>query len=133
MDFILDFEQEEGGRWIAEISELPGVLAYGATPVQAGVKAKALALRVLAERMEQESVLLDISGSLSQHAPMTIWPSVKAPRVLAALLRIGWTVKRQAGSHKILSRPTGRTWFFPFMTARKSAPGCWPAWQSTAA
>ncbi|MDR2696671.1 MAG: type II toxin-antitoxin system HicB family antitoxin [Deltaproteobacteria bacterium] len=60
MDFILDLEQEEDGRWIAEISELPGVLAYGATPVQA--KAKALVLRVLAERMEQESALPDISG-----------------------------------------------------------------------
>ena len=62
MDFILDLEQEEDGRWIAEIPELPGVLAYGATPVQAKAKAKALALRVLAERMEKESSLPDISG-----------------------------------------------------------------------
>jgi predicted RNase H-like HicB family nuclease len=62
MDFVLDLEQEEDGRWIAEISELPGVLAYGATPLQAGVKAKGLALRVLAERMESESSLPDISG-----------------------------------------------------------------------
>ncbi|MDL2275218.1 type II toxin-antitoxin system HicA family toxin [Desulfosarcina sp. OttesenSCG-928-G10] len=35
---------------------------------------------------------------------MSRWPSVKASRLLAALLRIGWTVKRQAGSHKTLSR-----------------------------
>ena len=62
MELFLDLEQEEDGRWIAEISELPGVLAYGATPVHAGAKAKALALRVLAERMEQESALPDISG-----------------------------------------------------------------------
>lgn len=62
MDFILDLEQEEDGRWIAEIAELPGVFAYGATPVKAGAKAKALALRVLAERMEEESSLPDISG-----------------------------------------------------------------------
>jgi len=62
MEFFLDIEQEEDGRWLAEIAELPGVLAYGATPVQAGAKAKALALRVLAERMEEESSMPGISG-----------------------------------------------------------------------
>ena len=55
MDFFLEFEQETDGRWIAEIPELPGVLAYGLTHMQAGEKAKALALRVLAERMESEN------------------------------------------------------------------------------
>jgi len=54
MLFDIEFEQEEDGRWIAEIPEIPGVLAYGVTPLQAGEKAKALALRVLAERMENE-------------------------------------------------------------------------------
>ena len=36
---------------------------------------------------------------------MSRWPSAKAKRVLAALLRIGWSIKRQSGSHKTLSRP----------------------------
>jgi predicted RNase H-like HicB family nuclease len=54
MHFDVDFEQEEDGRWIAEITEIPGVLAYGATPLQAGSRARALALRVLADRMENE-------------------------------------------------------------------------------
>ena len=54
MNFNIEFEQEEDGRWIAEIPEIPGVLAYGITPLQAGEKAKALALRALAERMENE-------------------------------------------------------------------------------
>lgn len=35
---------------------------------------------------------------------MSEWPSIRAPRVLAALLRIGWTVKRQSGSHRTLAR-----------------------------
>lgn len=35
---------------------------------------------------------------------MSQWPSCKAKRVLAALLRVGWTVKRQSGSHRTLSR-----------------------------
>ena len=35
---------------------------------------------------------------------MTTWPSTRASRVLAALLKIGWVVKRQSGSHRTLSR-----------------------------
>jgi predicted RNase H-like HicB family nuclease len=54
MDFDVEFEQEDDGRWIAEITEIPGVLAYGLTPLQAGARARALALRVLADRMENE-------------------------------------------------------------------------------
>jgi len=50
----VEFEQEDDGRWIAEITEIPGVLAYGVTPLQAGARARALALRVLADRMENE-------------------------------------------------------------------------------
>jgi len=61
MHFEIDFEQEEDGRWIAEIPAIPGVLAYGVTPLQAGEKAKALALRVLAERMENEVSLPGIN------------------------------------------------------------------------
>jgi predicted RNA binding protein YcfA (HicA-like mRNA interferase family) len=36
---------------------------------------------------------------------MSDWPSTRAKDVLAALLRVGWTVKRQTGSHRILTRP----------------------------
>ena len=62
MNFEIDYEQEENGRWIAEIPEIPGVLAYGVTPLQAGAKAKALALRVLAERMENEASIPSINS-----------------------------------------------------------------------
>jgi len=51
MNFDVELEQETDGRWIAEIPEIPGVLAYGVTPLQASARVKALALRVLAERM----------------------------------------------------------------------------------
>ena len=54
MSFDIELDQEEDGRWIAEIAEIPGVLAYGMTPVQAAAREKALALRVLAERMEND-------------------------------------------------------------------------------
>jgi len=48
----LETEQEEDGRWIAEIPELPGVLAYGQTEQEAMARAEALGLRVIAERLE---------------------------------------------------------------------------------
>ena len=52
MDFNIECAREEDGRWLAEVPQLPGVLAYGATPDEAMAKAEVLALRVLAERLE---------------------------------------------------------------------------------
>ena len=48
----IEFEQETDGRWIAEISALPGVMAYGASRDEARSKVEALALRILADRLE---------------------------------------------------------------------------------
>lgn len=53
MDYTIEYEEEADGRWLAEVPQLPGVLAYGATSDEAMRKAEALALRVLAERLEQ--------------------------------------------------------------------------------
>ena len=52
MKLVLELEQETDGRWLAEIAELPGVMAYGQTPDEAKAKAQALALRVIADRLE---------------------------------------------------------------------------------
>ena len=52
LTFTIEIEKEEDGRWIAEITEIPGVLTYGATTQEAISKVQALALRVLAERLE---------------------------------------------------------------------------------
>ena len=54
MEFEISFDREEDGRWIAEIESLPGVLAYGATREEAQSKVEALALRVVADRIEVE-------------------------------------------------------------------------------
>ena len=51
--FTIEIEPEADGRWIAEIAALPGVLAYGSTREEAVARVKALALRVLAERLER--------------------------------------------------------------------------------
>jgi len=52
MNFSIEYEQEEDGRWLAEVPQLPGVLTYGTTPDEAMAKAEVLALRVLAEQLE---------------------------------------------------------------------------------
>ena len=52
MDYTIEVEREADGRWLAEVPELPGVLAYGATVDEAQSRAGVLALRVLAERLE---------------------------------------------------------------------------------
>lgn len=54
---------------------------------------------------------------------MSAWPSTKASRVLAALLRIGWTIKRQSGtSHKVLARPDWPDVVFAFRDADDIGP-----------
>jgi predicted RNase H-like HicB family nuclease len=52
MTFKVEIEQETDGRWIAEVLELPGVMAYGGSTDEARAKVQALALRVVAERLE---------------------------------------------------------------------------------
>jgi predicted RNase H-like HicB family nuclease len=50
--FKVETEREDDGRWLAEVLELPGVLAYGESQETAVSKVQALALRVIAERLE---------------------------------------------------------------------------------
>ena len=52
--YKIETERETDGRWIAEIVDVPGVMVYGATEKEAMASAQALALRVLADRIEQE-------------------------------------------------------------------------------
>lgn len=64
MDFTVECEQEEDGRWMAEVLEIPGALVYGQSQQEAIAKVKALALRVLADRLdhgEVEPEMLSIS------------------------------------------------------------------------
>ncbi|NBD15408.1 MAG: type II toxin-antitoxin system HicB family antitoxin [Cyanobacteria bacterium] len=64
MNYTIEIEQEEDGRIIAEVIELPGVLAYGKTKEEAVHKVQALALYVIADRLEHEeetSQLLNLS------------------------------------------------------------------------
>jgi predicted RNase H-like HicB family nuclease len=51
-EFTVEIDREEDGRWIGEVTDLAGVLAYGSTGDEAIAKTKALAFRVLADRIE---------------------------------------------------------------------------------
>ena len=66
MNVDIECEREDDGRWLAEVPQLPGVLAYGTTRDEAMGKAQVLALRVLAERLEHgESQPQSISISVA--------------------------------------------------------------------
>lgn len=60
MNFTIEIELEDDGRWIAEVMELPGVLVYGQTREEAIAKVQALALHVVADRLEHGEVTPDL-------------------------------------------------------------------------
>ncbi len=62
---IIDIEQEDDGRWIAEVPELYGVLVYGSTREQAVLQVQALALRVLADRLEHGENISEVNDLFS--------------------------------------------------------------------
>ena len=58
---------------------------------------------------------------------MTDWPAVRAPRVLAALQKIGWRIARQRGSHRVLVKEGRPNFVFAFHDTEESARECWHA------
>jgi predicted RNase H-like HicB family nuclease len=65
--FEIELDQETDGRWVAEVPALPGVLTYGVTRTDAVAKIQALALRVLAERLEHGEAVPELL-TVSFHA-----------------------------------------------------------------
>jgi predicted RNase H-like HicB family nuclease len=64
MNLTVKFEQEEGGRWLTEITALPGAMVYGETREEAAARVQALALRVIADRLEHGEVAPQNKGVL---------------------------------------------------------------------
>jgi predicted RNase H-like HicB family nuclease len=58
----IETEREEDGRWIAEVPDLPGVMAYGQSKKEAVSKVKAVALRVMADRLEHGEEIPELRG-----------------------------------------------------------------------
>ena len=65
---LIETERESDGRWLAEVPALPGVMTYGDTDTAARSKATALALRVIAERVENGEALPEALGGMFQLA-----------------------------------------------------------------
>jgi len=65
MHFTIEIEQEEDGRWLSEVLELPGVLAYGHTREEAIAYVQALALRVVADRLEHGEAVPQMANVFS--------------------------------------------------------------------
>jgi predicted RNase H-like HicB family nuclease len=63
--YEVETEQEEDGRWIAEVPELPGVMSYGKSREEAVRRAQALSLRVLADRLENGEPLPQVEAVFS--------------------------------------------------------------------
>jgi len=61
----IEIEREEDGRWIAEVPDLPGVMAYGVTARDAQSKAEALALRVIADRIDHGEKIPELQALFS--------------------------------------------------------------------
>jgi len=61
----IETDQEEDGRWVAEVIEIPGVLTYGTTREEAIQRAKALALRVVADRLEHGEAVVELRGGFA--------------------------------------------------------------------
>ena len=64
--FTIEFDRETDGRWIAEISALPGALSYGSSKEDASRKVEAIALRILADRIEGGVDVPELAGAFIQ-------------------------------------------------------------------
>ena len=126
MCFTIETELEEDGRWIAEVTELPGVLAYGASREQAIAHVEALALRVLADKIEHGeevpgvasvfAVAARVSGR--PPAPKLFWPPCFASAGTPSASRAR-TARWSAKAGPITCSPS--------TTATRSGRGCWRA------
>ena len=64
----IEIDREDDGRWLAEVMELPGAMAYGDSREEAAARAKALALRAIADRLDHGEDVPDITPLFSMAA-----------------------------------------------------------------
>jgi predicted RNA binding protein YcfA (HicA-like mRNA interferase family)/predicted RNase H-like HicB family nuclease len=125
MRLTVEFDREADGRWIADVPKLPGVLVYGRSRKEALANAQALAFDVLASDVRhgrrEPRTLMQVQF-VARAAWMRRWSAAKARRVLAALLRIGWRVTEQEGSHRRLERDGWEPYTFAFHDRQEIGP-----------
>lgn len=99
----LEVVPEADGRFLAELPGMPGAMAYGATRDEAVTNVHALALRILAEQRARSDLAVATQRLLPSPIPRGSWAPTKARRVLRALTRIGWWVRRNRESDLVLA------------------------------
>jgi predicted RNase H-like HicB family nuclease len=65
MRLTIEIEQEEDGRWLSEVPQIPGVMVYGNSQKEAILKVQSLALHVLADKLEQGETLINMDTFFS--------------------------------------------------------------------
>src|SRR5437016_4388550 len=85
--FKVETEQEDDGRWLAEVVELPGVLAYGDTQQAALSKVQALALRVIAERLEHGEAAPELLSISFNAARITVGNPARKSSIVSPSVR----------------------------------------------
>ena len=123
MTFTVEYEREDDGRWLAEVVELPGVLAYGEDSDEAIAKAQALALRVLADRLVYGEGKPELSASPSPlHEPLVFSQG-------EARSRGAYALAGKSNENLVLTRffldQVGLMSFLLFTTGMKLARRCW--------
>jgi predicted RNA binding protein YcfA (HicA-like mRNA interferase family) len=94
-------------------------MAYGDNEEEAARKVKAVALQILADMIESGGSARVAEGSFRR---VSHWRATKARRVYAALLRIGWTLKKQVGSHRRMQRAGWPSFTFSFHDGEEVGP-----------
>src|SRR5665647_1888103 len=128
--FKVELEREDGGRWLAEVVELPGVLAYGASEDEAIARVQALALRVVADRLEHDEAgreYLDISFE----AACVNGPARERGSCLRRCCGWGGSSSARPALTRSWRAPDGRIWSSHSTTATRSARACWRVSRST--
>ena len=99
----LEVVPEADGRFLAELPGLPGAMAYGSTRDEAVANVHELALRILAEQRSRSDLAVAAQRLLPPPTPRGSWSPTKARRVLRALTRIGWWVRRSREAELVLA------------------------------
>ncbi|MEP6704523.1 MAG: type II toxin-antitoxin system HicB family antitoxin [Acidobacteriota bacterium] len=119
MSLTIITQQEDDGRWIADVPSLKGVIVYGADRDEAITKVKQLALNVIEDRIEHGESLPAHTGKKAFRIYENKFYALEPGRLLQALLRSGWTIKREKAEFKILEC-RGRPDFVSLSRIRRS-------------
>jgi len=125
MTFTMEIDQEENGRWIAEVLELPGVLTYGQSPAEAKAKVQALALRVMADHLDHGEAGPNLV-SISFAAARVPGPARERDASWRCCCVWAGVSNGRRGPFASFHATDGRTPFLPPTTWKRSVHACSP-------